>query len=154
MKRLERHEEASEKLMDELDVVKLVYVNRIGQFLAKLILKKHQRALVTSFKKYQVDDLGERTTESQRDLQDYLLTPQVQNDGMVDDYAIFKDDKKLTEGQLALLKEISEQFCVEDSAADLSILYETTGFQAESDNFEYWENYQDFEELGDTNMIR
>ena len=30
IKRLERHEEASEKLMDELDVVKLVYVNRIG----------------------------------------------------------------------------------------------------------------------------
>ena len=30
MKRLERHEEACEKLMDELDVVKLVYVNRIG----------------------------------------------------------------------------------------------------------------------------
>ena len=45
-----------------------------------------------------MDDLGERTTESQRDLQDYLLTPRVQNDGMVDDYAIFKDDKKLTEG--------------------------------------------------------
>jgi len=110
---------------------------------------------VTSFKKYQVDDLGERTTmESQRDLLDYLISPAVQNDGMVDDYAIFKDDKKLTEDQLALLKEISEQFCVEDSAADLSILYETTGFQAESDNFEYWENYQDFEELGDTNMIR
>lgn len=52
MKRLERHEEASEKLIEELDVVKYVYVNRIGQFLAKMILKKHQRALVTSFKKY------------------------------------------------------------------------------------------------------
>ena len=57
LRRLQRHEEASEKLAEELDIVKLIYVQRIGQFLAKLILKKHQRALVTSFKKYQIDDL-------------------------------------------------------------------------------------------------
>ena len=59
MQRLKRHEEASEQLNNEIDIVKLLYVQRIGQFIAKLILKKHQRALVTSFKKYQVDDLGE-----------------------------------------------------------------------------------------------
>jgi len=39
---------------------------------------------------------------------------------------------------MKLLKEISEQFSPEDSAADLSILYEVTGFQAESDNFLFW----------------
>ena len=58
MKRLKRHEEASQKLADEIDIVKLLYVQRVGQFIAKLILKKHQRALVTSFRKYQLDDLG------------------------------------------------------------------------------------------------
>ena len=45
------------------------------------------------------------------------------------------------------MKEIVENFSPEDSAADLSILYETTGFQAESENFQFWENYKDFEEL-------
>ena len=41
MERLERHEEASEQLANEIDIVKLLYVQRIGQFIAKLILKKH-----------------------------------------------------------------------------------------------------------------
>ena len=50
--------------------------------------------------------------------------------------------------------EIQEQFKPEDSAADLSILYEVTGFQAESDNYQYWDNYKDFEELGESNLIR
>lgn len=36
----------------------------------------------------------------------------------------------------------------------MSILYEITGYQAESDNFEFWDNYGDFEELGDDNLIR
>ena len=52
MAKLERHEAASERLANEIDIVKLLYVQRIGQFIAKLILKKHQRALVTNFKKY------------------------------------------------------------------------------------------------------
>ena len=50
--------------------------------------------------------------------------------------------------------EISEQFSPEDSATDLSILYEVTGFQGLSDNFQFWENYQDFEELGSVNLVR
>ena len=38
------------------------------------------------------------------------------------------DLQGLTPDQVELLKEISEQFSPEDSAADLSILYEVTGF--------------------------
>ena len=45
-------------------------------------------------------------------------------------------------------------FSPEDSAADMSILYEVTGYQAESDNFQFWDNYGDFEDLGDQNLIR
>ena len=44
-------------MKDELDIVRLVKVLRIGEFLAKLVLRKHQRALVRSFEKYQVPDL-------------------------------------------------------------------------------------------------
>ena len=55
---------------------------------------------------------------------------------------------------MALLTEIAEQFSPEDNAADLSILYEVTSFQAESDNFQYWDNYQDFEELGESKLVR
>ena len=50
--KLERHEIASERLAHEIDIVKLLYLQRIGSFLAKLMLKKHQRALVTNFKSY------------------------------------------------------------------------------------------------------
>ena len=52
------------------------------------------------------------------------------------------------------MKTIVENFSPEDSAADLSILYETTGFQAESENFQFWENYKDFEELGQSKLVR
>ena len=33
---------------------------------------------------------------------------------------------------MALIKEITEQFSPDDNAADLGILYEVTGFQAEN----------------------
>ena len=64
------------------------------------------------------------------------------------------DLQGLTPDQVELLKEISEQFSPEDSAADLSILYEVTGFQAESENFQFWQNYQDFDELGGSKLVR
>ena len=32
-------------------------MQRVGQFIAKLVLRKHQRALVTSFKKFQLENL-------------------------------------------------------------------------------------------------
>ena len=51
-KRLERHQEASERLNNEIDIIKLLYVQRLGQFMAKLLLKRHQRALITTFKSY------------------------------------------------------------------------------------------------------
>ena len=79
----------------------------------------------------------------------------IQEDGTIDEMEAFADDENLTQDQVDLLREIAEKFSVEDSAADLSILYEVTGYQAESQNFEFWENYQDFEEqLGDTNLVR
>ena len=46
---------------------------------------------------------------------------------------------------MKLLSEISERFSLNDDAADLSILYEVTNFQAESNDFHFWDNYDDFE---------
>ena len=63
------------------------------------------------------------------------MEPTIQEDGTVDDLAEFSANANLTTDQMALLTEIAEQFSPEDNAADLSILYEVTGFQAESDNF-------------------
>ena len=68
--------------------------------------------------------------------------------------ALFEGDKNLTEAQLMLLQEIAERFSTEDDAADLSILYEITGYQAESQNFEFWSAYTDFEELGEAKLVR
>ena len=36
----------------------------------------------------------------------------------------------------------------------MSILYEVTGFQTSSDNLQFWENYRDFEELGEGKLVR
>ena len=83
MKRLKRHQEASERLGKEIDIVKILYSHRISQLVAKLTLKKHQRALVSSFKQYQLDDMiqeGEAGDEDQSKAEDSssaLLMPSI-----------------------------------------------------------------------------
>ena len=119
-------------LADEIDIVKFIYVLRIGQFISKLILKKHQRALVTSFKKYQLNDLGLSVEDGRAKQSETLLSSGIQEDGTESDFDEFASADYLSEDQLALLKEISEQFSLGVSAANLSILYEVTGFQMES----------------------
>ena len=39
-----------------------------------------------------------------------------------------ENNEKLTQDQIALLKEIQNQFCTDENEADLGILYEVTGF--------------------------
>ena len=55
---------------------------------------------------------------------------------------------------MALLNEITEKFSPDDNAADLGILYEVTGYQGESQNFQFWQNYSDFDELGGNKLVR
>ena len=83
-----------------------------------------------------------------------LLQPTIQEDGSIYDFNAMKGAELLTKEQLALLTEIAEKFSPDDSAADLSILYEVTGYQCESQNFQFWENYQDFDELGGDKLVR
>ena len=52
----------------------------------------------------------------------------------------------LTEAQLELLQMLTDNFTLNDRA-DLSILYEVTGYQGESDDLQFWVNYQEIEGL-------
>ena len=66
----------------------------------------------------------------------------------------FLCDPHLTDGQLKLLKEIEDEFRPEENAADLSILYEITGYQAEPPiGSAYWDSYEDFEAVLGTKAL-
>ena len=54
---------------------------------------------------------------------------------------------------MSLLREISEHFNCEE-AADLSILYEVTGYKGYSQSHSFWEGYTDYEEFGDSSLIK
>ena len=55
--RYKRYEKAVENLKKEIDILKHIGNQRSSEFISKLILRKHQRALVQSFQKYQLDDM-------------------------------------------------------------------------------------------------
>ena len=57
-RKLRRHEKASERLGKEVDVVMLMQTQRLVSLMARLTLKKHQRALVSNFRQYQINDLS------------------------------------------------------------------------------------------------
>ena len=63
-------------LANEIDIVKLLYVQRIGQFMAKLMLKRHQRALVTNFDKWSLDSLKKEKYRAVGD-SEKLLQPSI-----------------------------------------------------------------------------
>ena len=56
--RYERHEKAMEMFDEEFDIIKIIQVMRLTEFLSAMLLKKHQRALITNFQKNTVSDLG------------------------------------------------------------------------------------------------
>ena len=85
-------------LADEVDIVKFIYVLRIGQFISKMILNKHQRALVTSFKKYQLNDLGLSVEDGRAERSQSLLASGIQEDGTISDFDQFAKVDGLTEG--------------------------------------------------------
>ena len=121
-------------LADELDIVKLVNVLRIGQFLSKVLMNKHQRALVTNFKKYQFSNLDENAKT--------VADPS-------DDLNELQWAKYLTEDHRALFKDLSELFSPKDDETDLGLLYEITGYRAESENSKFWDGYgDDFDRKG------
>ena len=118
-------------------------MQRTSQFISKLILRKHQRALVQSFRKYQLDDMiAEEEAEKLRNqVIDTLINMDINND---DD--VFKpgrvgkiNEEQLTEEQKQLLEEIRTKFDSTEIVADLCILYEVTGYKDESADDEFWD---------------
>lgn len=53
----DQYENTLKKLNSEIDILKHVSGQRVSQFLSKIVLKRHQRALVQSFEQYQLDDM-------------------------------------------------------------------------------------------------
>ena len=62
-------------------------------------------------------------------------------------YNLVNEDE-LTPEQRELLREIREKFDPDEIVADLCILYEVTGYQDESADVDFWNQYMDFFELG------
>ena len=158
----QRYEDATERLNKEIDIVKHVSNLRISGFLAKLILRKHQRALVRSFRDYQLDDMLAEEEAEKRQSQKavkvgnaLLYSMQINmEEPLTDGRLADLDDERLTEDQIMLLKSIREKFNPDEVVADVCMLYEISGFQDETTEPDFWDEYMDFFELGnDENMI-
>ena len=63
------------------------------------------------------------------------MQPTIQEDGTVSMLAEFEREGNLTADQWELLKDVADEFNPEEHAADLAILFEVTGYQAECDDF-------------------
>jgi len=50
--RFTRHKEASDRLSGEMDIARVVKSLRVVEFLARVVLNKHQRALIPKLKKH------------------------------------------------------------------------------------------------------
>ena len=84
------------------------------------------------------------------------IQPSIQEESIVDIQTELKNvhgESSLTEDQRKLLKEIFKDFSPQDNAADLGILFEVTGFQANAKRDQFWENYKDFNEPDSTNLV-
>ena len=56
--KLERHEKATAKLVEEIDILKWLSLQRIDEFTADMSLKKHQRDLISNYcESYMLSDL-------------------------------------------------------------------------------------------------
>ena len=156
------------RLNDEIDICKYVQTQRASEFIAKLILSKHQRALVQSFRKYQLDDMmAEEEDIKLQEYADQRLEDKEQDVGMAMSLGIKQEapltkernknfsDELLTAEQSILLHQIREKFNPVEIDADRYILYEVTGYQEGNASEDFWTQYMDFFDLGeDANLIR
>ena len=127
--------------------------------MSKLILHKHQRALIQSFQKFQLDDM---ITEHENDKKRDQVLENLANLGDDDDVMeatktgyTSLNEELLTDQQQALLKEIRDKFDPENVIADACILYEITHYKDSTTDESFWDTYMDFFELGnDEHLIR
>ena len=87
----DRYEKAVVMLNKEVDIVKFVETQRLADFMAKLFLKPYQRALVQSFKEYQIDNMpafeeqAKRIEEAKKSLDSFILVTDENRYDYIDD---------------------------------------------------------------------
>ena len=52
------------------------------------------------------------------------------------------------------MREIRQEFRPNEDSTDMSILYEITGYQVENASETFWDQYKDFEELGQNKLVK
>lgn len=133
---------------------------RASDFVTKLVLNKHQRALVSNFSKYQVDDMIAEDDSGRK--RDKILDDLSRGGsfGVFDDDQNWKktnkditEDPKLSQTQKDLLIEIREKFSPADVTADMCILFEVTSYKDESANPNFWEQYEDYTKVNDYDAL-
>ena len=169
IKRLQRHKEATERLTEEMDIQTAFKIMRLANFMAKLNLKKHQRALVPSFSKYRLENLERKKDVQENEVRRVENEQQFLFDGPT---AIQDEQHQSNESSLMtylksdlfekfwqsnrdhfpqlkqLIEEIDLRFDPDGDIADVGILYEITGFQGAipsgAASHDFWDAYNDF----------
>ena len=104
-----------------------------------MLLRKHHRILVNSFRQYQLTNLKGPPRVDERFA---LLTGGIQDEReeLIDEAAL--EELKLSEDQMTLLSEVANKLNIEEDGADVRILYEVTGFMQEvADDPDFWQEY-------------
>ena len=89
----ERFEKAVEGLNREIDIVKHVSTQRLSEFMAKLTLRRHHRALVSSFMKYQIDNMLAEEEEAKKNQMAFERLAQAEGHD-VDLFELVDDDNR------------------------------------------------------------
>ena len=142
---------------------------RLANFMAKLNLKKHQRALVPSFSKYRLEnlerkkDVQENEVRRVEDEQQSLFGGPTaiqeehhqSNESSLMTYLksdlfekFWQSDRDHFPQLKLLIDEIDLRFDPDGDIADIGILYEITGFQGAipsgTASHDFWDAYNDF----------
>ena len=96
--RYERYEKAVERMNEEIDILKHIQNQRASGFLQKLILRKHQRALVSSFQKFLLDDMiKEEEAERKKAKSAQLLADRRLSELLNDESEYYRTNQDITE---------------------------------------------------------
>ena len=142
-------------MTEEMDVLKYIETMRLANFIGKFVLQRYQRALVQSFSKFQLDDMikEDELAKNKTKVFERMSTSLNAGKDYSSDQQEFKRLPDLTDEQNDLLEEIDELFKPEENDADRCILYEVTQYQHESAPDNWWNQYDDYNELGCDNLV-
>ena len=135
IKKLQRHEFAQEQLTAETDFFTFLKLLRLTDFMSRLMLKEYQRSLIPYFKRYQL-------TTIEGDSEKKVFDTAQKLGSIIDGADEERQALKIAELNL---QETVRELTFNDNAADLAIMYEVTGFQADHDfDGDFWANYESY----------